>query len=199
MRKVACLILILPNANPFLKLRGKEILVWLLEKVSLFKEIVLVCGKGMKKDLKKIIRNRKIKKIKIVELERKKFSLIYAIKKGMKSLKKKYFFLVASNMPFVLEKTFRELMVRMEKNVNCICYFWSLKDFESLCAIYSKNFFRNARRNDRLENLIRKSRKKILVPISRETFEFFKINSKKDLKKAEKILSDEKWKHLFLS
>lgn len=156
--------------------------LWVFETVSkFFKKIVLVCDKTKKKDLEKILSN-----VKIISPE--KFSLRQAIKKGEKFLKKEYFFLISSNMPFILEKTIRELLVRFEKNVNCICYFWSLKNFEPHCAIYKKNFLKSGK----IESLIRSSRKKILVPISKETYEFFKINSEDDLKRARKILRS-KW------
>ena len=147
-----------------------------------FKRIVLVCDESKKEKLEKIFD----KKIKIISLKR--FSFKKALSEGEKFLKKKYYFLISSNMPFILEKTIRELLVRFEKNVSCICYFWSLKKFEPYCAIYKKNFLKEGR----VENLIKSSRRKILVPISKETYEFFKVNSEKDLKDARKILRS-KW------
>ncbi len=183
MRRIGCIIFVPKNSNPFLKLKNKEIILWVLETASkFFKKIVLVCDESKKEKLGKIFG----KNVRIFSL--KKFSFKKAIREGEKFLKKEYYLLISSNMPFILEKTLRELLVRFEKNNDCICYFWSLKKFEPYCAIYRKNFLKSGR----IESLIKSSRRKILVPISKETYEFFKVNSEKDLKNAIRILKS-KW------
>ncbi len=160
---------------------NKEIPLLVFNVVSkFFKSIIVVCEKRKENLIRKILG-----KVKTISLE--KFSFKRAMDRVKKVLKKDFYFLVSSNMPFLMEKTVREILVRFDGKSDCICYFWSLKNFEKFCAIYSRRFLPN----------FRACKRKILVPIGKETYEFFKVNTQEDLKEAKEILRS-KWGRRFL-
>lgn len=149
-----------------------------------FSDIIIVVKKDRQiKKLKKMYR-----KIKFVKDDSRIFSPIAGIKEGIKHAKNDYVFVLACDMPFVKEKTIRELLVRTGEGLNCIAYIWALNRYEPLCAIYSKKVFAKADIRKSLHSLINKIRNKAFIPIAMETNEFFNINTKRDLKKARKLL-----------
>lgn len=189
--EVGCLILAGGKSSrlknkPFLILKDKPLIKHVFDNLKkIFSNIVVVVkGEKDKKRMEEIIKN-----CKIVVDENKIFSPIAGIVSGIKHIKNDFVFVIACDMPFVEGKTVKELVLRIEKNANCICYAYSLDKFEPLCAIYRKDFFIRVSLENSLSELIKKEKNKVLIPIVKETDEFFNINTKKDFEIAEKLLS----------
>jgi len=198
--KVSCIILAGGRAKRIKKdkalliLNRKPLITYVLKVAKkFFSDIVVVVKSGRQKErLKKVLP----KKVKIVKDNYKVYSPMAGIKEGAKHVKNKYVFVLACDMPFVKERTIRELLPRTEEKVDCIAYFWSLKRFEPLCAIYNKKVFKFRRLREGLHHLINRIKNKVLVPIPMETNEFFNINTEEDLKLARKLIKEKKLSHL---
>jgi|YelNatPaOPRAMG01_1025707.scaffolds.fasta_scaffold30091_2 molybdopterin-guanine dinucleotide biosynthesis protein A len=189
--EVGCLILAGGKSSrlknkPFLNLKDKPMIKHVFDNLNkIFQEIVIVVKtQNEKKKIEKIIKN-----CKVVVDKNKIFSPIAGIVEGLKFMEKDFVFVTACDMPFVKEKTVKELLLRVEKNAKCVCYAYSFEKFEPLCAIYRKDFFQKARLEDSLSELIKKEKNKVLIPVVKETNEFLNINTEKDLEIARKLLS----------
>lgn len=165
-----------------LLIKNKPLILHVLEKVEkIFSDIIIVVKNSKQKKILKKILN---KKIKIVEDKNRVYSPIAGIKEGIKHVKNKYVFIIACDTPFVSEKTIKKLLAKAKRDVDCVVYSFFDK-LEPLCAVYKKSFFENVGLEESLTELIRKTKNKILIP-TKNTKEFFNINTKKDLKIAEK-------------
>lgn len=187
--EVSCIILaggkIRSKFKPLLILNGRPLITYTLQIVKkFFSDIVIV----VKNKEQKECLGQKIKKIKIVEDCSRIFSPIIGIKEGIKHAKNKYVFVVACDMPFLNEKTIRDMLPRVKENADCIAYWHSLHKFEPLCAIYKKRIFEKINPRRDLQNIIKRTKNKILIPISRETLVFFNINTEKDLNYARNLV-----------
>jgi molybdopterin-guanine dinucleotide biosynthesis protein A len=156
--------------------------------------IIVVKNEEQREKIKKIIRSRKIK---VVEDKGKIYSPVAGIKEGVKHIKNNYVFVIACDMPFLNEKTIKDLIPRAEEKVDLIAYFWALHKYEPLCAIYKKKLFKKIRRNKGLQKLIEQTKNKVLVPISRETLVFFNVNTKEDLDYARRTIKRDLKKLLY--
>ncbi|MFH8086654.1 MAG: molybdenum cofactor guanylyltransferase [Candidatus Aenigmatarchaeota archaeon] len=189
--EVSCLILAGGKSSrlknkPFLVLKDKPLVKHVFDNLKkIFSDIVIV----VKNEKDKLKMERIIRNCKIVMDESKIFSPITGIISGIKYLKNDFVFIVACDMPFVDEKVVKELLLRIDKEAKCVCYAYSLNKFEPLCAIYRKDFFKGISLEESLSKAVREEKNKVLVPIVKETDEFFNINTKKDFKRAEKLLS----------
>jgi molybdopterin-guanine dinucleotide biosynthesis protein A len=189
--EVSCIILAggkfkrIGKFKPLLILNEKPLISYVLNVArKFFSDIVIVVkNKEQKERLE-----QKIKKIKIVEDKSKILSPLAGIKEGIKHIKNKYVFVVACDMPFLNEKTIRDMLPRTKENADCIAYWHSLKKFEPLCTIYKKKIFEKINPRRGLQNLIRRTKNKILIPVSRETLVFFNINTQKDLNYARRLI-----------
>lgn len=198
--KVSCIILAGGKAKRIKKdkalliLNKKPLITYVLKVAKKFFSDIVVVVKNEKqeKKLEKVLPP----KVKIVKDNYKVYSPMAGIKEGIKHVKNKYVFILACDMPFVKERTIRELLPRTEEKVDCIVYFWSLKRFEPLCAIYNKKVFKFRRLREGLHHLINRIKNKVLVPISMETNEFFNINIEKDLKLARKLIKEKNLSYL---
>jgi len=177
------------KSKAFILLNKKPLIIYVLDTVKkLFSDIIIVVkNKKQKKNLERIV---KMCTAKIIEDKNEIFSPIAGIKEGIKHVKNDYVFVIACDMPFIKEKTIRELLSRISSNVDCVFYAWSTKKFEPLCAVYKKDVFSSFNPKEGLHNLIRKTDNKILIPVAKETKEFFNINTKKDLLLARKLLGN---------
>ncbi|MEM5834792.1 MAG: molybdenum cofactor guanylyltransferase [Candidatus Aenigmatarchaeota archaeon] len=189
--EVSCLILAGGKSSrlrnkPFLILKGKPLVRYVFDNLrEMFSEIIVVVKSEKDKEkMEEIIKN-----CKVVADKSKIFSPMAGIIAGIKHIKNNFVFVVACDMPFIEKKTVRELISRIDKNVNCVCYAYSLDKFEPLCAIYKKEFLQKIGLENSLNEAIRKEKNKALVPIVKETYEFFNVNTKKDFEVAEKLLS----------
>ncbi|MEM7825681.1 MAG: molybdenum cofactor guanylyltransferase [Candidatus Aenigmatarchaeota archaeon] len=189
--EVSCLILAGGKSSrlknkPFLILKDKPLIKHVFDKLEkIFSDIVVVVkNEDEKRKIEKIVKNCRIAVDKTNT-----FSPIAGIVEGLKVVKNNFAFIIACDMPFFNEKTVKELFLRFDKNTKCICYAYSLEKFEPLCAIYRKDFFKEASLEDSLSELIRKEKNKVLVPIVKETDEFFNINTEKDFEIAKKLIS----------
>lgn len=190
--KVSCIILAGGRSSrlrdkPFLLINKKPMITYALKVAKkLFSDIVIVVKNDRQKQkLKKIVN----KKIKIVKDKARIYSPIAGIKEGIKHAKNDYVFVLASDMPLVGEHAVRELLPRTDEGLDCIAYIWKLGRYEPLCAIYRKNVFYNCKLKVGLHELIDKIKNKAFVPIAMETDEFFNVNTKKDLKTVEILIS----------
>lgn len=189
--EVSCIIL----AGGKFKRIGKFKPLLILNKKSLI-DYVLRVARKFSSDIVIVVKNKeqrekleeKIKKAKIVEDKSNIFSPLAGIREGIKHVKNKYVFVVACDMPFLNEKTIRDMLPRMKENADCIAYWHSLNKFEPLCAIYKKKIFEKINPRRGLQNLIRRTKNKVLIPVSRETLVFFNINTEKDLNYARKLM-----------
>ncbi len=190
--EVSCIILAggrskrIRKFKPLLTLKKKPLISYILKVVrKFFSDIVIVVKNAeQKKKLK-----RKIKRVKIVEDGSKIFSPVSGIKEGIKHIRNKYVFIIACDMPFINEKIIRDMLPRIKEKPDCIVYWHALNKFEPLAAIYKKNIFEKMRPNQSLQDMIKKKKNKILIPVSRETLVFFNINSQKDLNYARAIMA----------
>jgi molybdopterin-guanine dinucleotide biosynthesis protein A len=189
--EVSCIILAggkfkrIGKFKPLLILNKKPLISYVLNVVRKFFSDIVIVVKN-KKQKEKL--EQKIKKVRIVEDKSKIFSPLAGIKEGVKHIKNKYVFVVACDMPFLNEKTIRDMLPRVKENADCIAYWHSLKKFEPLCAIYKKKIFEKINSRRGLQDLIKKMKNKILIPVSRETLVFYNINTKKDLNCARKLI-----------
>ncbi|MEM5793794.1 MAG: molybdenum cofactor guanylyltransferase [Candidatus Aenigmatarchaeota archaeon] len=189
--EISCLILAGGKSSrlknkPFVVLKDKPLVKHVFDNLrKIFSDIVIV----VKNEKDKVKVERIIKDCRIVVDENKVFSPIAGIVSGIKHVKNDFVFVVACDMPFVKEKTVKELLSRIDNETKCACYAYSLNKFEPLCAIYRKDFFKGISLEESLSKAIEKERNRVLVPIAKETDEFFNINTKRDFKKAEKLLS----------
>lgn len=177
------------NNKPFLILDKKPLVMHVFDVVrKIFSEIVVVVKTESQKEELENILSKHSKKIKIVIDDEKVYSPIAGINEGVKHIKNKYFFVVASDMPFLKEKIIRELISRLYHRVECVVYAWSSDKFEPLCAVYRKDFFDGWSLHGSISQLIQNSENKVLIPIFKETNEFFNVNTKKDMKIARALL-----------
>lgn len=189
--KVSCIILAggkssrMKRDKCFINLGGKPMISYVVEKVKkILRDVVIV----VKNERQKVRLERKFKGVKVVCDKSKVFSPLAGIKEGIKHVKNDYVLIVACDMPFLSENILKELINRLEVGVDCISYFWKIKRYEPLCAIYRKKVFENVNERKSLHELIEEVRNKILIPIGKETYEFFNINNKEDLRRARKLI-----------
>lgn len=171
--------------KPLLILNKKPLISYVLKVVKkFFSDIVIVVKNNEQKEKLE----QKIKKIKIVEDRSKIFSPLAGIKEGIKYVKNDYVFITACDMPLLNEKTIRDMLPRIKEKADCIAYWHSLNKFEPLCAIYRKKIFKKINTRGGLQSLIKKTKNKILIPVSRETLVFFNINTKEDLNYVRRLM-----------
>lgn len=191
--EISCIILAGGKSRKFKKdkvllILNKKILInYVLKIVKKFFPdlVVIVKNEEQKQKLESKIHSRKIK---IVEDKSNIYSPLAGIKKGIKHIKNDYVFVVACDMPFLQEKTIREMLPRVKEGPDCIAYWHSLNKFEPLCAIYKKKVLKRASLEMGLQDLIRRTRNKVLIPVSRGTLVFFNVNTQKDLKYARRLI-----------
>jgi len=189
--EVSCIVLAggkskrLGKDKALLILNKKHLISYVLDVARKFFSDVLIVVKneGQKKKLEKFN-----KRLKIFEDRRRIFSPIAGIKEGIKHVKNDYVFVIGCDMPFIKEKTIRELLPLANGDVDCIGYAQALNRYEPLCAIYKKKVFEGFDLEEGLHHLIDRIDNKVLVPVSKETLEFFNVNTKEDLKFARKMV-----------
>jgi len=189
--KVSCIILAGGKSSrlrnkPFVLLKKKPLVLYVLKVArKFFRDIIIVVKTDKQKErMKKIVSKR----IKVVKDRSRTYSPIAGIKEGIRHVKNDYVFVLASDMPLMIERTIRELLPRTEEDVDCIAYIWKLGRYEPLCAIYKKRVFDKCRLKTGLHQLIDSIENKVFVPIAIETNEFFNVNTRRDLKTAERLI-----------
>jgi len=189
--KVSCIILAGGKSSrlrnkPFVLLKKKPLVLYVLKVArKFFRDIIIVVKTDKQKErMKKIVSKR----IKVVKDRSRTYSPIAGIKEGIRHVKNDYVFVLASDMPLMIERTIRELLPRTEEDVDCIAYIWKLGRYEPLCAIYKKRVFDKCRLKTGLHQLIDSIENKVFVPIAVETNEFFNVNTRRDLKTAERLI-----------
>ncbi|MEM7821448.1 MAG: molybdenum cofactor guanylyltransferase [Candidatus Aenigmatarchaeota archaeon] len=194
---VSCIILAggkirgMKNEKALVLLDKKALIAYSLFVAKNFFSDIVVVVKNREEREKVIEEVRKYSKnVKVIADNKRVFSPVAGIKEGIKHIKNDYFFLLACDMPFVQDRTIRELLPRTKEMVDCILYFWGLNKYETLCGIYKKKIFENCGPKKDLNEIIEKSKNKVFVPISMPTNEFFDIDTKDDLERANKILKE---------
>jgi len=167
----------------FLLLNDKPLIKYPLNiSKKFFSDVVISVKKWQKERLKKIVKN-----VKIVIDESNVYSPFVGIKRAIKHIIHDYIFLLSCDMPFIRETTINCIISKVRNDVDCIVYAWSSKKYEPFCGVYKKNVFYGCSVNDSLHSLIDRIENKILVPIGKQTNEFFNINTENDLILARRL------------
>jgi len=169
----------------FLLLNNQPLICYVFNIMKkIFSDIVIVVkNEEQKRKMEKILKN-----VKVVEDRNEIFSPLAGIKEGVKHVRSDYAFVVACDMPFVIEKDVRLLLSNLKKGADCVAYFRDTY-YEPFFAIYKKEIFNGCNLNESLHSVIDKIENKILIPVCGNRLSFFNINTREDMEIAEKIIS----------
>lgn len=172
----------------FMTLDEKPMVLHVYETVrKFFPEIVIVVKtKSQESEMKKIVSDPKAR---IVADKTKSFSPVIGIKAGLQEASGEHVFVIGCDMPFVNGVTIFRMINRVKKGVECIVPSKN-KDgerrYETLCAIYDRRVFDDAKADESLHDIIDSS-KKLLIPVYNESI-FFNINTPEDMNKAKQMI-----------
>jgi len=165
--------------KPFFLFSGKPLILHVIEKAErVFDEIVIVVkNEEQKEKMSKLIKN------KIAIDNNKIFSPIAGIKEGIRHIKNDFFFLLACDMPHIDEKIILDMTSMINYEIDCIAAF--SRGIEPFFSVYKKNIFFNAKENDSLQSMIRKSKSAFIEIENKEVF--FNINELNNISPPHKV------------
>jgi len=176
------------TSKAFIKLNKRPLVLHVFDTVKRFfpEVIVVVKTKKQQTEMEKLIKGSNVA---VVADKSKSFSPVIGIKAALPYATGESVFVVGCDMPFVNGVTIFRLMNKMKKGIDCVVpskLSEGKRRYEPLCAIYSKGVFRSSKDDESLHDIIDRS-KKLLVPMYDDSV-FFNINTREDLKLAEKML-----------